>query len=85
MPTGYTSKIKDDITFEQYAMGCARAFDALIDMRDEASDALIPEELTPSNYHEQKTGKYNIVHTPPVYFLHLAVLFVSYGFDIQTL
>ena len=34
MPTGYTDKIKDGITFKEYAMGCARAFGALITMRD---------------------------------------------------
>lgn len=54
MPTGYTSDIKQGITFERYAMGCARAFGALIDMRDDPSDAPIPAELAPSNYHEQK-------------------------------
>lgn len=59
MPTGYTADIKDGITFEQYAMNCARAFGALISMRDESSDNPIPEQFKPSDYHEEalKTAK----------------------------
>ena len=59
MPTGYTADIKDGITFEQYAMNCARAFGALISMRDESSDTPIPEQFKPSDYHEKalKTAK----------------------------
>jgi hypothetical protein len=44
MPTGYTHNIKDDITFEQFAMQCSRAMGALIDMRDAPSDEPIPDE-----------------------------------------
>lgn len=50
MPTGYTAPIKDGIAFEEYVWGCARAFGALIMLRDEASDAPIPE-FQPSDYH----------------------------------
>jgi hypothetical protein len=53
MPTGYTAAIADGITFEQYAMQCARAFGALVMMRDEPSDAPIPEEFAPSSYHDK--------------------------------
>ncbi len=51
MPNGYTAAIKDGISFEQFAMNCARAFGALIMMRDEPSSAAIPERFEPSDYH----------------------------------
>jgi hypothetical protein len=54
MPTGYTAAIKDGITFEEYALGCARAFGALVLMRDEPSDAPIPEKFEESDYHTLK-------------------------------
>ena len=57
MPTGYTAAIADGITFEQYAMSCARNFGALISMRDEPSDAPIPEEFTPSRYNAEALEK----------------------------
>jgi hypothetical protein len=53
MPTGYTAAIKDGISFKEYAFGCARAFGALVMMRDEPSDAPIPERFEPSNYHTE--------------------------------
>lgn len=53
MPTGYTSRLCDGPqTFEDFAMGCARAFGALVEMRDEDTNAPIPDEFTPSAYHE---------------------------------
>ncbi len=51
MATGYTHKIKDGITFKEYALTCARAFGALIEMRDDPIDAPIPDEFKPSDYH----------------------------------
>lgn len=54
MPTGYTAKIADGMTFEQYAMGCARAFGACVEMRDDPSDTPIPEEFKPSDYHARR-------------------------------
>jgi len=52
MPTGYTAKLYDgDQDFNEFIMGCARAFGALIMMRDESSDAQIPEKFYPSDYH----------------------------------
>lgn len=53
MPTGYTADIKDGITFDQYAMACARAFGALVIMRDEASSSIIPETFAPDDYHKR--------------------------------
>jgi hypothetical protein len=51
MPTGYTADIAKGITFEQYALNCARAFGALILMRDDPSSTPIPERFEPSDYH----------------------------------
>jgi hypothetical protein len=54
MPTGYTADIAKDITFEQFALGCARAFGACIMMRDEPADTPIPDRFEPSDYHQRK-------------------------------
>jgi len=54
MPTGYTADIKDGISFEQFVMNCARAFGALMDMRDLPASAPIPERFEPSSYHMDK-------------------------------
>lgn len=42
MPTGYTSMIKDDVTFKHFAMKCARAMGACVTMRDDSADIEIP-------------------------------------------
>ena len=57
MPSGYTAAIKDGITFSDFAMNCARAFGALISMRDEPLDAPIPERVEPTDYHAEKIKK----------------------------
>jgi hypothetical protein len=54
MPTGYTAAVAEGISFEQFVMRCARAMGALIMMRDEPSDAPIPERFEPSTYHAEK-------------------------------
>src|SRR5687768_6886698 len=57
MPTGYTHPVVDGkITeFNDFALSCARAFGALITMRDDAMDAPIPEEFKPeTNYHDDR-------------------------------
>jgi len=51
MPTGYTAAIADDITFNDFAMQCARAMGALVMMRDAPPGAPIPERFDPSDYH----------------------------------
>ena len=51
MPTGYTAEVQKGISFDKYALNCARAFGALVSMRDEPSDKEIPEKLEPSDYH----------------------------------
>ncbi len=53
MPTGYTAKIADGITFKQYALLCARAFGACIELRDNPMDEPIPDEFNPSDYHSK--------------------------------
>jgi len=57
MPTGYTSRIADGISFEEFVMSCARGMGALIMMRDEPMDAPIPERFEPSDYHEKKLAE----------------------------
>ena len=59
MPTGYTLDLYDgkDITFEEFVLKCARAFGALIDMRDEPMDAPIPERFEPSDHHLEELEK----------------------------
>jgi hypothetical protein len=59
MPTGYTNKIYngDKVTFPEYALTCARAFDALVMMRDDDNDAEIPNEFKPSLYSAGKIAE----------------------------
>ena len=58
MPTGYTAAIKDGLTFEQFAMSCARAFGACISLRDESGGGeKIPERFEPSDYHQRKLAE----------------------------
>lgn len=54
MPTAYTADIAKGITFKQYAMNCARAFGALIDLRDKPANCEIPDVVYPSDYHLKK-------------------------------
>jgi hypothetical protein len=51
MPTGYTSIIEEGASFEEYVWRCARAFGALIELRDEPLDAPVPAELKPNVYY----------------------------------
>jgi hypothetical protein len=55
MPTGYTAIIEDDenVTFEQYAWRCARAFGALVLLRDDPLEARVPERFEPSAYYAE--------------------------------
>lgn len=60
MPTGYTSYICDGKIDcgTDFIMICARAFGALVEMRDNPLDAIIPEEFKPSNYHKEQIEKH---------------------------
>lgn len=65
MATGYTHDIKNGITFEQFALSCARNFGACIEMRDDPSDKPIPKKFKVDSYHvkelkEAKTKLKNI-------------------------
>lgn len=53
MPTGYTAAVVDgtETEFKDFAMSCARAFGALISMRDEPMSAEIPDEFKPSTWN----------------------------------
>lgn len=59
MPTGYTGELYDGkkVKFEDFALRCARAFGALILMRDEPMDAKIPDRFEPSSYHVEALAK----------------------------
>lgn len=58
MPTGYTAKVssQEDYPFEKFVWECARAFGALILMRDEPSGARIPT-FEPSGYRSEQIAK----------------------------
>ena len=54
MSTGYTAIFeKGDISFPEFAMRCARAFGALMSLREESLDAPIPERIELSTYYTE--------------------------------
>jgi len=59
MPTGYTAPVQSgEITeFKDFALQCARAFGALVMMRDEPMDAKIPDAFEPSDYHTRRLAE----------------------------
>jgi len=57
MPTGYTHSISEGISFEKFTLNCAKAFGALISMRDEPNDAPIPTEIKPSDWNAKALKK----------------------------
>jgi hypothetical protein len=60
MPTGYTRPVEiGEITeLKDFAMTCARAFGALIMMRDDPDGAEIPERFEPNTgYHDTEIAK----------------------------
>lgn len=59
MPTGYTAKIAEGegVTFPEFALACARAFGALILMRDDSPDAPIPDQFPADTYHRDRQDK----------------------------
>ncbi len=59
MPTGYTYNIVDGISFNEFAMQCARAFGACVLMRDEPNDAEIPKKFEIDTYHSENIDKAN--------------------------
>ena len=58
MPTGYTARLCDgEQTFKDFAMLCARACGALIEMREDPMDAPIPEKIKRSSYYDEALSK----------------------------
>lgn len=57
MPTGYTAEIAKGIDFETFIMHCARAFGALMTIRDDSPDTPIPKHFESTNYHKQEIVK----------------------------
>lgn len=59
MPTGYTVGIEDGkiSNLADFAMTCARAFGALISMRDDPMNAAIPDKIEPSSYYKDSLTK----------------------------
>lgn len=55
MPTGYTADLYDgkDVSFEDFTMNCARAFGALVSLRDEPN-AEIPDEFPVDEYYVRR-------------------------------
>ena len=53
MPTGYTAAVSDGTVTDlrTFALNTARAFGALISLRDEPSGKPIPTEIKPSDHH----------------------------------
>ncbi len=58
MPTGYTAAVQNGTVtrFADFAMNCARAFGALVELRDEM-DAPIPDTFKPSTHHSESLKK----------------------------
>lgn len=59
MPTGYTHNVGDGTLteFRDFALQCARAFGALITMRDAPADAPIPDVIEPSSYYSGRLAE----------------------------
>jgi len=58
MATGYTNPVKEGkVTFAQFVWVCARAFGALIEIRDDGLDAPIPESFQPSKYYKESVDR----------------------------
>ena len=57
MATGYTADLPK--TFPEFAMRCARAFGALVEMHEMPLDAPIPESFKADNYHDKRLKEAN--------------------------
>lgn len=55
MASGYTQSILDGANFKTFALECARAFGALITMRDDPHGTPIPDEIVPSTDYYDKS------------------------------
>jgi hypothetical protein len=58
MPTGYTAELSEKAqSFEAFVWGCARAFGALVLMRDDPSDKPVPEKLEEQSFYVGQLAK----------------------------
>ncbi len=59
MPTGYTAKLYDgEQSFDDFVLGCARAFGALVTMREAPADTPIPQKLEPNiKYYDEQIAE----------------------------
>jgi len=57
MPSGYTDYINKGVSFDDFVLICARAFGALINMKEDSFDKPIPKRLEPSSYHKDELEK----------------------------
>lgn len=59
MATGYTYPVAEGkvTKFKDFALMCARAFGALIELRDQDMDAPLPKKIEPSDYHLNKLSE----------------------------
>jgi len=56
MATGYTSVVKDGISFSQFALRCAHAVGEPVELRDSGLGSPIPE-FKPCDYHQKELEK----------------------------
>lgn len=71
--TGYTEIVakNDNVSLEDFAMRCARAFGALVQFRDEPLSAPVPDVIEPDNsiylerYNRAKAEFENFLQNPP--------------------
>jgi len=58
LANGYVHALVDgNLTLKQWTLQCARAFGALISMRDDPMDTPIPEEIKPDSYYKESLDK----------------------------
>jgi hypothetical protein len=59
MPTGYTDDLcTKEVSFQDFALTCARAFGACVMLRDEPLSPKIPK-FKPSSYHKKELARLN--------------------------
>ncbi|HZJ02733.1 MAG TPA: hypothetical protein VFE20_03470 [Thermoleophilia bacterium] len=65
MPTGYTAGVQEgEVTeFRDFALQCARAFGALVALRDEPLSSDIPDAFKPSPYYENRVKELEVKRT----------------------
>ena len=57
MPTGYTADIENDISFQEFVLGCARAFGACIHQRDDNMKDKPKLRSEESSYHVDRLSE----------------------------